>query len=154
MKVTARPILKRFGFRNAMLGNALISAVTIAMCAFFTDTTPVVLIFVLLLIGGFFQSFQFTATQAIVYADIEHQRMSTASSIASMAQQLSRGFGIAFAAGLLNLSLTWRGAEQLRLIDLQVAFAGAATFALLSILFCLPLTRDAAAEVSGHRLKD
>jgi hypothetical protein len=80
--------------------------------------------------------------------------MSTASSIASMAQQLSRGFGIAFAAGLLNLSLTWRGAEQLKLIDLQVAFAGATTFALLSILFCLPLTRDAAAEVSGHRAKE
>jgi EmrB/QacA subfamily drug resistance transporter len=153
MKATARPILKRFGFRNAMVGNALISAVTIAICAFFTDTTPVVFIFFLLLIGGFFQSFQFTATQAIVYADIEHQRMSTASSIASMAQQLSRGFGIAFAAGLLNLSLAWRDGGQLSLIDLQIAFAGATTFVLLSILFCLPLTRDAGAEVSGHRSK-
>ncbi len=108
----------------------------------------------MLLIGGFFQSFQFTATQAIVYADIEHQRMSTASSIASMAQQLSRGFGIAFAAGLLNLSLAWRGAGDLTRFDLQVAFVGATTFALLSILFCLPLARDAAAEVSGHRSKD
>ena len=154
MKLTARPILKRFGFRNAMIGNALISAATIAMCVFFTDTTPVVLMLLLLLIGGFFQSFQFTATQAIVYADIEHQRMSTASSIASMAQQLSRGFGIAFAAGLLNLSLAWRGAADLTRFDLQVAFVGATTFALLSILFCLPLARDAAAEVSGHRSKD
>ena len=154
MKLTARPILKRFGFRNAMIGNAFISAATIAMCAFFTDTTPVVLMLLLLLIGGFFQSFQYTATQAIVYADIEHQRMSTASSIASMAQQLSRGFGIAFAAGLLNLSLAWRGAADLTRFDLQVAFVGATTFALLSILFCLPLARDAAAEVSGHRSKD
>jgi EmrB/QacA subfamily drug resistance transporter len=153
MKATARPILKRFGFRNAMIGNALISAATIAMCAFFTDATPVMLIFVLLLIGGFFQSFQFTATQAIVYADIEHQKMSTASSVASMAQQLSRGFGIAFAAGLLNLSLAWRGTGDLTLFDLQVAFAAAATFALLSILFCWPLAPDAAAEVSGHRSK-
>ena len=151
MKVTARPILKRFGFRNAMIGNALISSATIAMCAFFTPSTPAALIFVLLLIAGFFQSFQFTATQAIVYADVEHPKMSTASSIASMAQQLSRGFGIAFAAGLLNLSLAWRGAEHLALANLQVAFAGATAFALLSILFCLPLAPDAAAEVSGHR---
>ena len=154
MKLTARPILKRFGFRTAMIGNALISAATIAMCGFFTDTTPVVLMLLLLLIGGFFQSLQYTATQAIVYADIEHQRMSTASSIASMAQQLSRGFGIAFAAGLLNLSLAWRGDADLTRFDLQVAFVGATTFALLSILFCLPLARDAAAEVSGHRSKD
>jgi EmrB/QacA subfamily drug resistance transporter len=153
MKATARPILKRFGFRNAMIGNALISAATIAMCAFFTDSTPALLIFVLLLIGGFFQSFQFTATQAIVYADVEHSRMSTASSIASMTQQLSRGFGIAFAAGLLNLSLAWRGAADLTLFDLQVAFAGATTFALLSILFCLPLAPNAAMEVSGHKPK-
>jgi EmrB/QacA subfamily drug resistance transporter len=153
MKLTARPILKRFGFRNAMLGNALISAATIAMCGFFTPSTPALLIFVLLLIGGFFQSFQFTATQAIVYADVEDQKMSTASSIASMAQQLSRGFGIAFAAGLLNLSLVWRGAGDLSLVDLQVAFAGATTFALLSILFCWPLAPDAAAEVSRHQTK-
>ena len=153
MKATARPILKRFGFRNAMIGNALISAATIAMCAFFTPSTPALLIFVLLLIGGFFQSFQLTATQAIVYADIEHQKMSTASSIASMTQQLSRGFGIAFAAGLLTLSLAWRGAAELSLFDLQLAFAGATTFALLSILFCWPLAPDAAAEVSGHQRK-
>jgi EmrB/QacA subfamily drug resistance transporter len=153
MKLTARPILKRFGFRNAMIGNALISAATIAMCAFFTASTPALLIFVLLLIGGFFQSFQLTATQAIVYADIEHQKMSTVSSIASMTQQLSRGFGIAFAAGLLNLSLAQRGAADLSLFDLQVAFAGATTFALLSILFCWPLAPDAGAEVSGHQRK-
>ena len=153
MKLTARPILNRFGFRNAMIGNALISAATIAMCAFFTASTPALLIFVLLLIGGFFQSFQLTATQAIVYADIDHAKMSTVSSIASMTQQLSRGFGIAFAAGLLNLSLASRGGAGLTLFDLQVAFAGATTFALLSILFCWPLAPDAGSEVSGHRRK-
>jgi EmrB/QacA subfamily drug resistance transporter len=153
MKLTARPILKRFGFRNAMIGNALISSATIAMCVFFTPSTPALLIFALLLIAGFFQSFQLTATQAIVYADTDHQKMSTASSIASMTQQLSRGFGIAFAAGLLNLSLSWRGAAELSLFDLQVAFAGATTFALLSILFCWRLAPDAAAELSGHQGK-
>ena len=149
-----RPILKGFGFRTALIGNAIISAATIAMCAFFTDATPALLIFVLLLVAGFFQSFQFTATQAISYADIPHPQMSTASSIASMAQQLSRGFGIAFVAGLLNLTLTWRGAAQLNIVDLQVAFASAATLALLSLAFCLPLKPDAAAEVSGHPPKD
>jgi EmrB/QacA subfamily drug resistance transporter len=153
MKITARPILKRFGFRTAMIGNAIISAATIAWCAFFTEATPVLLIFVLLLVGGFFQSFQFTATQAIVYADVAHPQMSTASSIASMAQQLSRGFGIAFIAGVLNLMLAWRGTTELALLDFQAAFAVAATFALLSITFCWPLTPDAASELSGRRPK-
>jgi EmrB/QacA subfamily drug resistance transporter len=153
MKAVARPILRRFGFRTAMIVNALISAFTISICIFFTDTMSVTLIFVLLLVGGFFQSFQFTATQAIVYADIEHERMSTASSIASMAQQLSRGFGIAFAAGTLNLCLAVRGESHLSLIDLQVAFGVAVMWALVSILFCWPLAHHAATEVSGHKPK-
>lgn len=151
MKLTARPILKRFGFRTAMIGNGLISTLTIGICIFFTDSMSALFLFTVLLIGGFFQSFQLTATQAIIYAEIEHARMSTASSIASMVQQLSRGFGIAISAGILSLSLAWRGADQLGLVDLQVAFTGATTFALLSILLCLPLSPDAASEVSGHR---
>ena len=93
------------------------------------------MIFALLLIAGFFQSLQFTATQAMTYADVEQPQMSSATSIASMSQQLSRGFGIAFVAALLNLSLAWRGGEHLGLPDFTVAFAGAAILALLNFPF-------------------
>jgi EmrB/QacA subfamily drug resistance transporter len=153
MKVTARPILKRFGFRTVMIGNCIISSATIAMCAFFAGSTPALLIFVLLLVAGFFQSLQLTATQAIAYADITNPRMSSATSIASMAQQLSRGFGIAVVAVLLHLSLALRGATELSLVDFRVAFGGATALALLCLAFCLPLAEDAGAEVSGHRSK-
>jgi len=153
MKVTARPIIRRFGFRNVILVNGVISAATVAMCAFFTAATPVFLIFVLLLIAGFFQSLQFTATQAMTYADVHQAQMSTATSIASMTQQLSRGFGIASVAALLHLSLAWRGASALGTADFMVAFAGAAAFALLSLFYGWTLRPDAAAEVSGHRPK-
>jgi EmrB/QacA subfamily drug resistance transporter len=153
MKVTARPIIRCFGFRNVILINGVISAATIAMCAFFTAATPVFVIFVLLLIAGFFQSLQFTATQAMTYADVHHPQMSTATSIASMAQQLSRGFGISFVAVLLHLSLAWRGASTLGTPDFTVAFVGAAALALLSLGFGWTLRRDAAAGVSGHRPK-
>ena len=101
------------------------------MCALFTGATPVLLIFVLLLIAGFFQSLQFTATQAMTYADVHNPQMSTATSIASMAQQLSRGFGIACVAVLLHLSLAWRGASALGTFDFKVAFAGATALAVL-----------------------
>ena len=153
MKVTARPILRRYGFRTVMIGNGIIGSATIAMCAFFAGSTPVPLIFVLLLIAGFFQSLQLTATQAIAYADISNPLMSSATSIASMAQQLSRGFGIATVAVMLHLSLAWRGSTDLALADFRIAFAGATLMALLGLAFCLPLAADAGAEVSGHRLK-
>jgi MFS family permease len=150
MKATARPILKRFGFRAVILVNGVISSASIAMCGFFTGTTPGPLIFVLLLVGGFFQSLQFTATQALGYAEVSNTQMSTATSIASMAQQLSRGFGIATVALLLHMSLAWRGETMLSLADFHVAFAGATLLALVCLLFALPLPHDAATELSGH----
>ena len=153
MKLTARPILRRFGFRTVIVVNSMISAASIAMCVLFTKATPIPLIFGLLLIAGFFQSLQFTATQAMTYAEVDQPRMSSATSIASMAQQLSRGFGISFVAALLNLSLAWRGAGTLGLPDFMVAFAGAATLALLNLPFGWVLHPAAAAEVSGHKRK-
>jgi hypothetical protein len=68
-----------------------------------------------------------------------------------MAQQLSRGFGIATVAVILHLSLAWRGSTELALGDFRIAFAGATLMALLGLAFCLPLAADAGAEVSGHR---
>ncbi len=153
MKLTARPIIRRFGFRNVILFNGLISAATIAMCAFFTAAMPALLIFGLLLVAGFFQSLQFTATQAMTYADVKQPLMSTATSIASMTQQLSRGFGISFVAVLLHLSLAARGASTLGSIDFIVAFAGATALPLFSLFYGWTLAPDAAAEVSGHRPK-
>ena len=153
MKLTARPIIKRFGFRNVLLVNGVISAAAISMCAFFNAQMPEYTIFALLLIAGFFQSLQFTATQAMTYADVQQPLMSTATSIASMTQQLSRGFGISTVAMLLHLSLTWRGATKLSTFDFKVAFAGAVAFALLSLIYGWILHPDAAAEVSGHRPK-
>jgi len=151
MKMAAKPVLRRFGFRKVIVVNSLISAATIAMCGFFTASTPVLLIFVLLLIAGFFQSLQYTATQAMGYADIEQPQMSTATSIASMAQQLSRGFGIALSAAVLHWSLAWRGATVLTTTDFMVAFCSLAFVALLNLPFGLVLRHDAAAAVSGHR---
>jgi EmrB/QacA subfamily drug resistance transporter len=153
MKLTARPILRRFGFRRVIIVNSIISAASIAMCAFFTAATPVVLIFVLLLIAGFFQSLQFTATQAMTYAEVGQPQMSSVTSIASMSQQLSRGFGISLVAALLNLSLAWRGASALGLPDFAVAFGGAALLALLNLPFGWIIAHDAASEVSGHKPK-
>jgi EmrB/QacA subfamily drug resistance transporter len=153
MKATARPIIKRFGFRRVILVDSVISAATIAMCAFFTVSTPLWVIFALLLVAGFFQSLQFTATQAIGYADIDQAQLSTATSISSMAQQLSRGFGISVVAVLLHLSLAWRGTAGLGHADFVVAFAGAAMMALCCFGLSWSLPHDAASEVSGHRPK-
>ena len=49
---------------------------TIAACAGFSSSTPLALMIVILLIGGFFRSLQFTSTGAIAYAEVPPARPS------------------------------------------------------------------------------
>ena len=113
MKVTAPPILRRFGFRRVLIANALISSAFIAANGLFQPTTPHLLILAVLLAGGFFRSLQFTSINTLGYADIERARMSRATSFASMMQQLSLTVGVGTGALLLHLSAAARGGEHL-----------------------------------------
>ncbi len=56
--------------------------------------------------GGFFRSLQFTCVSTIAYADVSAAVMSRATSLASMAQQLSVSFGVGFAA-LSRFTWSW-----------------------------------------------
>ena len=73
MKGTARPILRRFGFRTVMIWNGLTSSVFLAAIASFRPDWPVWTIYAVLLVGGFFQSLQFTAYNTIAYAEIDRR---------------------------------------------------------------------------------
>src|SRR3954452_322772 len=53
MKTLAARIIRTFGFRNMMTINAVVSSVFLAACALFTITTPLLLIFIILVVGGF-----------------------------------------------------------------------------------------------------
>ena len=48
-----------------------------------------------LLVGGFFRSLQFTSINAIAYADVDAPRMSRATALAAVGQQLSLSAGVA-----------------------------------------------------------
>jgi len=153
MKMSTRPILRHFGFRAVLIVNGAISAVSLLVCSLFTASTPTILIFVPLLIGGFFRSLQYTSLNTLTFADISPPKLSAATSISSMMQQLSNGMGIAIGAVLLHGLLAWRGAavDELSAADLRYAFAIVSVLSLASILFFRRLALDAGAEVSGHR---
>ena len=72
MKTLAARIIRTFGFRNLMTINAVVSSVFLAACALFTVTTPLLLIMIILVVGGFFRSLQFTAINTVAYAEVEH----------------------------------------------------------------------------------
>lgn len=152
MKFTAAPILRRYGFRNVLTINTIISAVLLAAIALFTVETPHVVILTILLIGGFFRSLQFTSLNALGYADVDQPAMSRATSFAAVVQQLSLALGVAFAALVLEISQFSRGGETLVTADFAVGFVAVAALAVLATPFFLRLTPDAGAEVSGHAI--
>jgi EmrB/QacA subfamily drug resistance transporter len=150
MKMTAAPVLRLFGFKRVLIGNAILSAGFLAAIGLFGPDTPHLLILGVLLVGGFFRSLQFTSINTLGYADIERERMSRATSFASMMQQLSLSVGVGTGALLLHLSVATRGGEHLVAADFAPAFFAVALVAALSALVYLPLPPDAGAEVSGR----
>lgn len=122
MKLVATPIIQHFGFRRILTVNALIAAVFVALCCLFRSDTPVWIMVLVLVSGGFFRSLQFTAVNTLTYADLGSQEMSRASSFAAMAQQLGISLGVGCAAAVLNLSMRWRGDTHLALPDIIAGF--------------------------------
>ena len=152
MKMAAATVLKRFGFRTILMSNAVLSACFLSACALFSDTTPALVMFGVLLIGGFFRSLQFTSINTIAYAEVEQSRVSRATALVSVGQQLSLSAGVALGALAVELTATWHGHETLMAGDFQVAFLVVAVISALSIFVFARLSPDAGAELSGRVL--
>jgi EmrB/QacA subfamily drug resistance transporter len=150
MKTSAVKILRTFGFRIVLVADAVISAGFLFGYSMFRPDTPHFVIFVALLIGGFFRSLQMTSINTLGYADVPPHMLSRATSLSSMAQQLSQTAGVATAALLLHVVLTLRGGGALSAPDFYPVFVGIATISLLSVPFFLRMAPDAGAEVSGR----
>jgi EmrB/QacA subfamily drug resistance transporter len=150
MKATARPIIRRFGFKTVLIVNALATAASSGVYALFRATTPHWLLILVLLTGGFFRSLQFTALNALGYADVPPELMSRASSLSSMFQQLAQSLGVGLAAILIHYTLAWHHSTTLVAADTTPAFAIVAVLSLIALFFFIPLPADAGAEVSGR----
>ncbi len=150
MKTSAVRVLRSLGFRIVLVGDAIISAGFLFGYSLFRPSTPHLVIFVALLIGGFFRSLQMTSINTLSYADVPPSMLSRATSLTSMAQQLSQTAGVATAALLLHTVLTLRGGAALTAPDFYPVFIGVAMISLLSVPFFLKMSPDAGAEVSGR----
>lgn len=151
MKLTAAPILRKFGFKRVLCVNAVISSLLLAATALFTAQTPHSIIIAVLLIGGFFRSLQFTSMNTLGYADIDREEMSRATSFVAVVQQLSLSGGVAVAAILLDAFRAAEGRSELIAADFSGAFWVIGLIAIASTGMFFNLNPDAGAEVSGHR---
>ncbi|SER35064.1 drug resistance transporter, EmrB/QacA subfamily [Faunimonas pinastri] len=151
MKAMAPIILRRMGFRISLVVNGVIASLCYAVCAAFRPDWPSSVIFAVLLVSGFFMSFQFTAYNTVAYDEIPASRISSATSFYTTFQQLMLSFGICVAATALHLSTLVNDHPRPVPSDFSAAFLTVTAISLLATYWNLKFPRNAGADISGHK---
>lgn len=150
MKSAAPPILRRFGFRTVLLANSVVVAFSVAAPALFTDRWSAPAVMAVLAIGGFFRSLQFTALNALGYAEVEPERMGVATTTSSMVQQLTQSLAICLAATLLHASMRWHGTDVVTAEATALVFVAVAVIGWLSVLWFIRLPSTVGDEMNNR----
>ena len=150
MKPFTSAVMRRWGFRTTGLVTGILAAIAMGLCAVLYPWTPVPVLVVVLFAGGLTRSMQFTVLNTLAFVDIPSTRMSAASSLSSVAQQMSVGMGVALGAAILHLVTLRHGGAPI-LADFHIAFLVVALLMLAGLPAFVRLPEGAGAEVSGHR---
>ncbi|HMK80586.1 MAG TPA: DHA2 family efflux MFS transporter permease subunit [Xanthobacteraceae bacterium] len=148
MKTFAARVLRHFGFRSVLMYVGLTASILTGACAAFTPTTPIAVMVAILLTGGFFRSLQFTATNTIAYADIEPARMSRATALVSVAQQLTVAAGVAVGALAVEMTVWFKGEPTITAADFRPAFLLIGVLSASSVILFWSLPKDAGAHMA------
>jgi EmrB/QacA subfamily drug resistance transporter len=151
MKAAVANVLHRFGYRNVLLYNALISSAFLAACASFVQGMPFAAMIAILLSGGFFRSLQFTAINTLAYAEIEPAKMSRATAMVAAAQQLSLSTGVAVGARVVELTLRLKSSTTMGINDFPPAFLFVGLLSASAVFIFMRLPSDAGAELAGRK---
>ncbi|HEY3695171.1 MFS transporter [Phenylobacterium sp.] len=152
MKTVAPPILRRFGFRRVLIVNGFITSSLFVAYALFQPSMPQWTIMLVLLAGGFFRSLQFTSLNGLSYADIDQPRMSRASTMASMSQQVVQSVGVGLAALLLHATMQLRGETRITVDAIAPAFVIIGLITFVSLAYYIRLPANAGDEMNGRLL--
>ena len=148
MKTQAAAILRRWGYRNVLIANAAIAAIFSAMPAGFSAATPALLISSIFFVGGLARSMQFTALNTISFADVPEEKLSRATSFASVVQELSGAVGVSIAALGLELMMRIEGTAIMTPSIFPAVFLTIAAISAASAGVCAwKLDRNAGAQL-------
>jgi MFS family permease len=150
VKVLTTTILRRFGFRSVLIFNSVTSAALLAACAAFTISTPTTVMLAVLLVGGFFRSLQFTSINTIAYAEVDARRVSKATALVTVGQQLSISAGVAVGALAVETTVALRGHATIQAADFQPAFLVVAFVSACAAFVFMRLSHDAGAELANR----
>ncbi len=152
MKAAVASVLNRFGYRNVLLYNSLISSAFLAACASFVPGMPFAAMIAILLAGGFFRSLQFTSINTLAYAELEPAKMSRATALVAAAQQLSLSTGVAIGALVVEFTLRLKHGAAMSAHDFPPAFLTIGALSATAALIFMRLAPHAGAELVGRNV--
>jgi MFS family permease len=154
IKPTTTPLLVRFGFRAVLIGASIGAALSMALSALITDTTPIAVLIVLMLFSGVTRSIGFTGYNTIAFADVPSAQMTDANTLSSTIQQVAAGFGVAVGAVALRAGQPIAaafGAKHDVLAPYQVAFVIVAMLTVIATVEAIWLSRSAGDNIRPTR---
>jgi EmrB/QacA subfamily drug resistance transporter len=103
IKPTTTPLMRRYGIRRVLLGNAVLSVACFGLLAALSAATPVPLIAGVLFVSGALRSVGFTAYNSLAFSDVDVSELTHANTLNAAVQELAAGLGIAVAALVLGM---------------------------------------------------
>ena len=140
IKPFTTPLMRRFGIKRVLLVNAVLSVGWFGLLATLHVETPTPVIVAVLYVSGALRSIGFTAYNSLAFADVDGDDLTHANTLNAAVQELAAGLGIAIAALLVTVfvSYTW-------------AFVALGALLAATVIETLRLPGDAGAHVSGTR---
>jgi MFS family permease len=132
--------IKRYGLRRLLLRATTLTGLIFTSYALFSPTTSHLLMFGTVFVGGLFSSLCLISLNTLGFVDVPKQRISHATALLSMAQQLLAGVGVVLAAALLASFSWWHDGDGAHLVQ-QDFSAAIVVMGLLSLLSLLPFER-------------
>ena len=147
----ATPMMKLFGFRNVLVWTAATVGIFTLAPGFFRANTPVWLMFAVLAVGGFVRATQFTASNALAFAELDQKQVTAASTLQAVILQLSISMGITVGSLALQLVRISSGGQAITPSQFTLPFCFLGVLSLMAVPVYARLARDTGADMTGHR---
>lgn len=148
IRTIASRTLRAFGFDRVLIWSAVAGSAAVAAFSLIDRTTPYWLIIISVFVFGLTRAAQFMTSNTLSYSDMPANRLSRATSLGGVLQQLSVSFGVSIGAMLLGL-VTWDG-SPLTPARFHEVFLMMAVIPLLAVPGFFHLRPEDGFQVSRH----
>ena len=144
-------LVRRTSFRTLMTSSCSVLTLLLPLFILLSVDTPLVWVVLLLLATGLLQALLFVVLNTLAYLEIPPQKMSVATSLGQLGNQVGNSLGVAIVAALLQVVLALRGGSVVDVADFGPAFIFMTACGLGAVLIFIRTPADLGEALRGKR---